>query len=339
MENIPISLFLYISNLIHVQNPLLLLTEHETIPMPFCTGVSFPITCQQYGIGDVLNIANQLHYSSKVEKQVSPVFLSHGDHQDLLVELSTQPLAFANTKAWVMPLEYATIIPLRLDSNIFFFERTSSNSYTVYEGYAIKGRNIKISALFKWPEEEVKNPIPVRPLTLLEKRSNLDGEMLKTTWLRGFDIGGKNADILLYLQAQLNFSTKTIPPYPHQWGSKTKNGTWNGLVGMLIDKKIDLSFGFSHTGGLMITQARDAVVDYCWSTAKRKIDLFSAQSHKPRLDVWTYVKIFPSTVWLTGICSIFVSAICFSVASPIPVRTDFSSATCRSNHEAAGRVG
>lgn len=67
----------------------------------------------------------------------------------------------------------------------------------------------------------------------------------------------------------------------------------------------------------MITQARDAVVDYCWSTAKRKIDLFSAQSHKPRLDVWTYVKIFPSTVWLTGICSIFVSAICFSVASPI----------------------
>ena len=100
MGDIPISLFLYISKLIHLQNPLLLMSENEVIPVPFCTGVSLPIACHQYSAGDMIHAAKQLHYSSTADKEVSPVFLYGEEHKELLRELSTKPLAFTNTTAY-----------------------------------------------------------------------------------------------------------------------------------------------------------------------------------------------------------------------------------------------
>ena len=307
------------------------MSENEVIPVPFCTGVSLPIACHQYSAGDMMHAAKQLHYSSTADKEVSPVFLYGEEHKELLRELSTKPLAFTKTRAWVMPLTYASVLPLRLDSNILFYERTSQDSFTVYESFAIKGGNTKTSVLFKWPEEELNNPNPTKPLNLLEKRANLDGAILKNAWHSSSwnkykdnltnnnnSVVAKNVEMLFDLQAQLNFSIKHVPPRDKAWGGKSKNGTWNGLVRMLIDNQIDMTFGMVHTG-VMITQERQEVVDYCWPTENVKIDLLTALSSKPRLDAWAYVNIFPLTAWLTGIVSLFVAALCFTVSSHEPM--------------------
>ena len=158
------------------------MTENEIIPKAFCIGKYFPIACQKYGDD---NVVQELQYSSNAARQISPVFLSDADHSNLLRGLSTQPLTFTRARIWVMPLKYASIIPLRLDSNVYFYDRASSERYDIYESYAIKGGIPKTSLLFSWPEEELNNPKPMKPMNLLERRTNLDGAILNHAWHSG----------------------------------------------------------------------------------------------------------------------------------------------------------
>ena len=41
--------------------------------------------------------------------------------------------------------------------------------------------------------------------------------------------------VLLLLSQRLNFTFDLIQPPDHQWGAKAPNGTWNGMIGMLIN--------------------------------------------------------------------------------------------------------
>ena len=46
----------------------------------------------------------------------------------------------------------------------------------------------------------------------------------------------------LHTNPQLNFAPEYVPARPgEKWGGKTKNGTWNGMVGMLVRDEIDFS--------------------------------------------------------------------------------------------------
>ena len=46
----------------------------------------------------------------------------------------------------------------------------------------------------------------------------------------------------LHTFSQLNFVAEYVPARPgEKWGGKTKNGTWNGMVGMLVRDEIDFS--------------------------------------------------------------------------------------------------
>ena len=295
------------------------MTEHEVIPTQFCSGAYFPVACIQYGDRDVAEVAEQLrykvseqpHYRGKATREISPVFLSGKDHTHLVRELSNQPLTFTNTRVWLMPLDYIPIIPLRLDSNIFFYNRTSSTDFTVYESYAIKSGVPITSVLFEWPEVE---PSMIAPINLLQMRT-LNGAIMNVAWHgSAIDIVGRNVDILTDLQAKMNFVVQIIPAQDKSWGGKRKNGTWNGLVGMLTEKKIDLTLG-SPDNGVMITEERQTVVDYLWSFEHVSMTLLTSKSSKPRLDVWAYVNIFPLAAWLTGLGLTVVCGICFSISN------------------------
>ena len=311
METIPIQLFLYLSKLMHLQNPLVVMTEHEEIPAQFCAGESFPVACMQYGASNVADVAGQLLYKSNVTRKFSPVFLSEDDHTNLVRVLSTQPLTFTKTRVWVMPLEHAPNIPLRLDSNIFFYNRTSPTGFIVYESYAIKGGIPITSELFRWPQVK---PSMIVPINLLEKRT-LNGAIMNVAWQgSAFDIVGINVDILADLQARLNFTIQIIPAKDKKWGSKGENGSWNGLVGMLTEKNIDMTLGLPDSG-VMITEERQIAIDYLWSFEHVTMTLLTSKSSKPRLDVWAYVNVFPLAAWLCGLGMTVVCGICFSVSS------------------------
>ena len=135
MSVVQVQFFLSMSNLLHMYNPMLLLTENDAVPLPFCSGNSFPIACARRDA----NLLQHLKQSeSALGHEFSPVFLTVGDHDDLIKEMSNHPLLFSGSRTWVMPLVYATELPLRLDSNIFFYDETPSGGFVVYESYGKK---------------------------------------------------------------------------------------------------------------------------------------------------------------------------------------------------------
>ena len=44
----PVGLFLYISKLVQLQNPTLIMTHDAVAPTSFCSGEYFPVMCHQY---------------------------------------------------------------------------------------------------------------------------------------------------------------------------------------------------------------------------------------------------------------------------------------------------
>ena len=123
----------------------------------FCSGVSFPVSCTQYGSGEIKTLSQDLQTPSpsKVEKEYSPVFVTGQEHESLIKDIGAKPLSFTGTRVWVMPMEYASLIPLRLNSYIVFYNRTSAGDFTVYESYAVRGGTPVVRRLLKWfPEEE-----------------------------------------------------------------------------------------------------------------------------------------------------------------------------------------
>ena len=249
--------------------------------------------------------------------EYSPIFVTEDNHKDLLGEVSSKPMSFTRSRVWVMPLKYASKLPLRLDSNIMFYEKTSPSGFTVYEAYAIKGGTPITSELYEWTGEEIirDEQIP-SPVNLLEKRSDLGGIVMNIAWLnwvrRETGIFGRVADIMSDIQSQLNFTFNTIPPTQNAYGFKMENGTWNGLVGMLVDKKIDMTSGKA-THSFMMTQERTSVVDYLWPDDLVKITLLASKSSKPRIDVLGYMHVFPVAVWLTSFSFIVIATLFYSL--------------------------
>ena len=307
METIPLQFLLYMSKLFNQLSPALVMTDHDVIPTHFCSGAYFPAACIQYGLSDVSSTAETLLDQSKSVREINLIFLSDDDqnyHGELIKTLS-----FTHTRVYVMPLKYVHLTPLRLDSNILFYNRTSPNNYTVFESYSIKGGHPITSELFKWPDKESLRRVP-----FIERRT-LNGATLNIAWHNNAtDEVGLNAEILRDLQAQLNFNVEIIPVRSKSWGGKMKNGTWFGLVAMLKTGLIDLTLGRPSTS-MMITLERRDVIDYLCPYEHSKTTLLSAKSSKPRLDVWAYINIFPLPTWIIGFGTIFVFGICFSVSS------------------------
>ena len=61
----PVGLFVYISKLVQLQNPTLLFTQDIVVPIPFCSGEYFPITCHQYPPSDPLEAVGHIKVMSQ----------------------------------------------------------------------------------------------------------------------------------------------------------------------------------------------------------------------------------------------------------------------------------
>ena len=219
--SVPVQLFLYTLKLIHQQNPMLLLSEDEPLPEEFCRGISFPITCIRYNVGETKNVFESLQVSKN-----SPIFLSKGDHKDLVMEFSRHPNLFSRTSVWFFPLGYESSIPLRLDSRVFLYEGAKSDGYTVYESYSMRGRTQTTRKLLEWSPKMASDAANVfEKRSILRERANLNGEVLKNSWFEqhpfvvykkdvsGAIVGtaGYYSEILSQLAVNLNFTLKHIP--------------------------------------------------------------------------------------------------------------------------------
>ena len=304
-----ITLFVHISKMLQMQNPVMVMTGYDEQPASFCSGYFFPITCHYYEMDDFLSVADQMISPENIPMKFNTLFVTEANHEALLREVTSEPLIFSHFYAWVMPLELMSAVPLRLDSNIFFYERGLSGGFNVYEGYAIKGGQPITKKLFQWPDNSRM------PMNLPLNRLDLGGTKIDIAWYGwARNTVGRNYEILADLQSQLNFTVKTIPARDKSWGARMKNGSWNGLVGMLHDQQIDMTLG-SNKGTVMITQKRATAADYLWADNIVKFTLLALKSRKLRIDAWGYVNIFPITVWLASFSLLIVAVAAYAISS------------------------
>ena len=322
MASVPIQFFLHLSKLINLHNTTLIMTNEEQIPLQFCSGAYFPITCQHYDATDSNEIADQLQ-SETVE--CNPIFISEGNHINLMTKLKENQLLFTWSRVWIIPMFYSNVVPLRLDNNIIFYEKTGYRGYNIHEKYNSGNivRSETASSVFLELSKGQGNFERLEmPINSLDRRSNMHQDILKYSFYGTTkDMNGTisikegiHSDVLSALQARLNFTVKHVVPKKWYYGKEVKNGTWNGVIGELMRGKIDL------VGMLMISHARRGALDFCWiNLDERKITLMSSKSSIPKLDVLAYVTVFSGIAWATGLASLVMLAFCFSLSNNEPI--------------------
>lgn len=68
---------------------------------------------------------------------------------------------------------------------------------------------------------------------------------------------GLALEILKHLREKMNFEIELIHSRDGNWGAVESDGTWNGMVGMLMDGSADIC-----TTALSVTLERSQVIDY-----------------------------------------------------------------------------
>ena len=55
-----------------------------------------------------------------------------------------------------------------------------------------------------------------------------------------FSAKGSFQDLIDMMKAALNFTYTLRPPPDNQWGARESNGSWNGMIKLVQDKKVDI---------------------------------------------------------------------------------------------------
>ena len=139
-----------------------------------------------------------------------------------------------------------------LDSNVFTYQVNSDNdAIAVFETFTIQGQKQREHQIFEW----LNNTVTFIGKEKFERRKDLSGVKIRVGLAEdypfvffppGWDFRnntkakGMVIDILRNFQKVTGLKVQYTPSEDGLWGAKV-NGTWNGLVGMLVRRKIDLS--------------------------------------------------------------------------------------------------
>ncbi|KAG1692286.1 Glutamate receptor ionotropic, kainate 4 [Nymphon striatum] len=118
-------------------------------------------------------------------------------------------------------------------------------------------------------------------------------------------ISGIFADILECLKQdlQINFDLHIV--HDLNYGVKLKNGSWNGMIGELIDKKADIALG-----PLSVTTEREKVVDFSPVILHSGMSLVYKNPKVRTFNIQSYFAPFSLHFWYMMTASVFVCWIC-----------------------------
>ncbi|XP_068228547.1 probable glutamate receptor [Palaemon carinicauda] len=137
----------------------------------------------------------------------------------------------------------------------------------------------------------------------------IDGANLNVatvTFLPHFSMNstGPIVTVLKMLANKVNFTYTIIPE--SSYGYLLPNGTWNGLVGLVLRKDADIGLG-----PLAITYGRSKVIDY---TEPILVDYLVIEARRGgiEIDPWSFALPFTASVW-ASLCATFILAIITAV--------------------------
>ena len=159
-----------------------------------------------------------------------------------------------------------------------------------------------------------------------QRRDNLHGAIVRATCVKypiltpvfyydsdGNILSGKGfmMDLLQMLERNVNMTASISFSIDGQFGGKTKNGSFNGMVGMLTRNETDVV-----VTSLTYTRERNQVIDYTKPIfPKDSVTLHAPLGKAEGLNYSAFLNIFPIHVWILIAVSFLILAIAFYIIS------------------------
>ena len=273
----------------------------------------------RYTSSEEEDLAKHLHFLYHLGDLTMIVFLD-GGHQELINILVNEVILFDKGLGALIP-EADVIedldLKLRPDSKLYLYANQGS-TIDLKEMFAINGNTV-VGKIGTWHET---TGLSVPTTNMWMRRANLGGMTIRVATIShpmlhelyhdeqtGTSRGrGSFLEPLNILETRLNFTLKFLPSIDGFWGSLDENGTWNGLVGMLIKDQADIV-----AASIAQTKERGNVTTFGIALQEDEITLMLSQTAGPEVHPWIYLDIFPQITW--GICGAMALsiAICFAL--------------------------
>ncbi|XP_055941762.1 glutamate receptor ionotropic, delta-2-like [Argiope bruennichi] len=138
--------------------------------------------------------------------------------------------------------------------------------------------------------------LPLRHLTEISYHE--DGSIFFT--------GGVEANFIQVLSQLLGFHYQLITPEDGEWGQKTSDGNWTGIVGLVHRNNADIAIGH-----LTITPERLAAADFLPYGVEENSFATKRPRFLPRVSFYTLP--FDNLVWILILCTILIMPFLFKV--------------------------
>ena len=269
---------------------------------------------------DEEQVLHQLHELFLLGDFTMAVFIDDGHHK--LLDLLINDLQLFNKGLRGLISEFDIItgfsFTLRLDTQLFIYS-PEGEAISLKEAYGVNG-NTKVEIIGIWKES---SGLIVPTPSIWERRSDLEGLSIRVATMSfppmqnlyydtsGQSIigcGGLFLDPINILASKLNFTVNFMIPGDGAWGALNSNGTWTGMIGMLIKKEVDIA-----AADLSATEARQRVVKFSSAIAEEIVTLVAAPSGETEANSWIYFEIFPYSAWYLCSGMILVLSTCFYV--------------------------
>ena len=208
-------------------------------------------------------------------------------------------------------------LALRFDSKVYFYSK-NGKTFDIKEAYAIN-KNTIVREIGAFDED---NGLSVPTTSIWERRANMEGMTIRVATVSyplfhelHYDTAGASiiggSGVLLQplniLANKLNFTLKLMPSNDGQFGGKNDNGTWNGMIKMLLEGQADIAVALGQT------EDRAVVTTFSTPLAEEKSTLMSLRTRAAEVDPWIYLDIFPHSAWYLSGATVVSIAVCFVI--------------------------
>ena len=274
---------------------------------------------------DLLKLAEHLDILHRNRKQDGIILAGRNENsEDIVTHMKMkQPTIFTSNCPVIMPLEYAESVPLRLDSNIIFYQKQEGLArYELFDKFAVKsGPPISVK-LGQW--DILSGTTLKESLNRWDRRKDLKGAkfvnaVLENSWYSyvtrdgGGNINGSSGlvqEMMLPVLKRLNLTVETTLveayiPYDSEKGNESA-----GYFGSLQRGEIDYI-----GNGESLGYDTSFVFDYLMEvhTGYGTITLVGARPKGKIINHWTYIRVFGIVQWTLYFAVLFSLLMALSI--------------------------
>lgn len=245
---------------------------------------------------DSLSTLNH-HFKSSENNEKIGCFIP--EHHDLLFKT----FKIFSHCTWILPSIKDDLDKnfMLADSNVFTFEE-SQEGVKLYEVY-YKPYDVIVQPWGLWNSNHgllyIKGHRSERRSDMTNviiraaSKANAPATILVEDQDQQFQIKGYLGDLWDILQAELNFTTIVKPSIDGQWGLII-NGTWNGMIGMLLRNEADVI-----VAPMTLSQKRASVARISPSVHETDIRIFFKAPTAKSTDWFLFINMFNLELWIT----------------------------------------